>query len=69
MNGLVIVEQGEPLSPLLFIVFLNDLTDELESNTDYFDDNSEFIDQFQKFILLLAETNAELQRMLNKLCI
>ena len=74
-DSLVGVKQGELLSPL-FIVFLNDLIDELESNMDYFDDNSEFIDQYQKCILLfaddtllLAKTHAELQHMLNKLCI
>ena len=58
------------------IRWIREQQDELESNMDYFDDNSEFIDQFQKFILLfaddtllLAETHAELQHMLNKLCI
>ena len=73
-DSLVGVKQGEPLSPLLFIVFLNDLAGELDINID-FDNNREFIDMFQKFILLfaddtllLAESPTELQYMLNKLC-
>ena len=75
-DSLVGVKQGEPLSPLLFILFLNDLADELEVNVNYFDTDGDEIEQVQKFILLfaddtllLAETENELQYMLNKLCI
>ena len=67
------VKQGEPLSPLLFILFLNDVADELnvKVNASSFDDS---IAEFQNFILLfaddtllLANTVAELQLLLNKL--
>ena len=58
----------------MFIVFLNDLAEELETNVNL-DNDSDFIDHFQTFILLfaddtllLAESQAELQYMLNKLC-
>ncbi|MEW8546880.1 MAG: reverse transcriptase family protein, partial [Candidatus Thiodiazotropha sp.] len=74
-DSLVGVKQGEPLSPILFIVFLNDLAEELSINNNYFEDNGDIIEQFQKFILLfaddtmlLANTKLELQLLLNKLC-
>ena len=61
------------MSPLLFILFLNDVADEPNVKVDAssFDDS---IAEFPKFILLfaddtllLANTEAELQLLLNKL--
>ena len=72
-NSYVGFKQGELLSPLLFILFLNDVADEPNVKVDAssFDDS---IAEFPKFILLfaddtllLANTEAELQLLLNKL--
>ena len=70
------VKQGEPLSPLLFILFLNDLTEELQVNVDLSTFDNSIIEEFQKFVLLfaddtllLANTADELQSLLNKLYI
>ena len=76
LDSRVCVKQGEPLSPLLFILFLNDLAEELDVNTNYLEnDNTDIIEQFQKFIflfadgtLLLAKSQSEFQGLLNKLC-
>ena len=68
------VKQGEPLSPLLFILFLNDISEELNVQVDASTFDNSVIDEFQKFILLfaddtllLASTVDELQILLNKL--
>ena len=53
-DSLVTVKQGEPLSPLLFIVFLNDLAGELDINIG-FDNTREFIDMFDNLFLLFAD--------------
>ena len=73
-ESLVGVKQGEPLSPLLLILFLNDLSAELDIDTNTGNVNDELIDIFQKFMLLFAddtvfkisESLSELQILLNK---
>ena len=71
-DSFVWVNQGKPLSPVLLILFLNDLADDLRVQT--FDDST--IEDFQKFILLFAEDTflmandvIELQTMLNRLSV
>ena len=73
-DSLVGVKQGEPISPLLFILFLNDLSTELDIDTNTGNVNDELIDLFQTFMLLfaddtvlLSESLSELQILLNKL--
>jgi len=64
------VKQGEPLSPLLFLFFLNDMYDNLyHDSTDHFT-----FDDIQMFLLLFADDTAifsytqdGLQRLLNRL--
>ena len=68
--SLVGVKQWEPLSLLLFILFLNELTHELDIEGN----NDAIWDEFQKFVLLFADDNLllfetlhDFQGLLNKL--
>ena len=75
-DSFVGVKQGEPLSPLLFILFLNDLSEELNVNVDVSTFDNSITEEFQKIILLfaddtllLANTVSELQSLLNKMSV
>ena len=75
-DSFVGVKQGEPLSLLLFILFLNDLSEELNVNVDVSTFDKSIIEQFKKIILLftddtllLANTVSELQSLLNKMSV
>ena len=72
-DSLVGAKQGESLSLLLFILFLNDLSKELGIDTNTGIINQDIIDLFQKCILLFADDTIlmsdslqELQKLLNK---
>ena len=64
------VKQGEPLSPLLFLFFINDINESLDAT----EDTSLFFNEFNIFSLLFADdtvlfanSDVELQNLLNRL--
>ena len=70
-ESLVALKQGEPLSPVMLILFLNDLAVELSINVNVFS----LTEEFQKFVLLftddsllLAESCMDLLNKLNIYC-
>ena len=67
-NSNVGVKQGEPLSPFLFLLYINDLADELRCGIDgNLDELSIFLLFFADDLVIIAKSPEELQSLIDKL--
>ena len=67
-NSNVGVKQGEPLSPFLFLLYINDLADELRCGIDEnLDELSIFLLLFADDLVIIAKSPEELQSLIDKL--
>ena len=62
------VKQGEPLSPFLFLMYINDVFEHLKTGIEVdFDQLSIFMLMFADDMILISKTDAGLQLLLNQL--
>ena len=66
-ESLVGVKRGEPLSPLLFILLLNDLSAGLDIDTNTCNVNDELIDFFSEIYVTFADDTVLISESLSEL--
>jgi hypothetical protein len=57
------VPQGSILGPLLFLVFVNDITNDIESNIHIFADDTSLMEILENYIESYAKINRDLERL------